>query len=394
MFSSKCLICQQQTTTYCCHGCSKRFCFDHLTEHREKLEKQFYELEYRTNLFLQKLNNQENFSTIRTKFNMFSEMTLVKLQKELEQFQQQLSILVQPNAQTIAGGNGEGYKLNQFAYPYGICVDQQQQHIYIADHYNHCILQWQFGQQKGRVVAGGNGQGNRIDQLNHPTDVIIDENSKSLIISDQGNRRVVRWSLQNPNDKQILIENIECFGLKMNGNRDLFVSDLENHAVKRWTKDHLGKREQQGTIVSGGNGRGDRLNQFNCLGFIFIDREDTVYVSDCKNHRVMKWLKGASERIVVAGGYGRGYSLKELSSPQGLLVNQFGDVYVTDRKNHRIMYWSLGSNEGRLIAGGTGRGKQSNQLNFPRALAFDDENNLYVSDCNNQRIQRFLVDKH
>ena len=230
--------------------------------------------------------------------------------------------------------------------------------------------------------------------MNEPTDVIVDENNKSLIICDEGNRRVVRWSLQNPNDKRILIENIECFGLKMNGNGDLFVSDLKNHAVKRWTKDELGKREQQGTIVAGGNGRGDRLNQFNCLGFIFIDREDTVYVSDCKNHRVMKWLKGASERIVVAGGYGRGYSLKELSSPQGLLVNQFGDVYMTDRKNHRIMYWSLGSNEGRLIAGGTGRGKQSNQLNFPRALAFDDENNLYVSDCNNQRIQRFLVDKH
>ncbi len=85
----------------------------------------------------------------------------------------------------------------------------------------------------GQIIAYGNGCGNRIDQLSFPTDVIVDQNNKSLIICDQWNGRVVRWSLENQQDKQIIIENIGCYGLMMNENGDLFVSDSEKHEVKR-----------------------------------------------------------------------------------------------------------------------------------------------------------------
>ena len=56
------------------------------------------------------------------------------------------------------------------------------------------------------------------------------------------------------------------------------------------------------------------INSINSIPtYIFIDREETVYVSDQGNHRVMKWVKGAKEGIVVAGGQGQGNSLKQLS---------------------------------------------------------------------------------
>ena len=35
-----------------------------------------------------------------------------------------------------------------------------------------------------------------MDQLNRPTDVIVDKKNDSLIICDQGNRRVVRWLVE------------------------------------------------------------------------------------------------------------------------------------------------------------------------------------------------------
>ncbi|CAF4388479.1 unnamed protein product, partial [Rotaria sordida] len=47
-----------------------------------------------------------------------------------------------------------------------------------------------MGDTNGQVVAGGNGQGNRLDQLDYPSDVLIDKETDSLIICDQGNRRV------------------------------------------------------------------------------------------------------------------------------------------------------------------------------------------------------------
>jgi len=290
-------------------------------------------------------------------------------------------------ATTIAGGNGLGNQLNQFHTPFGIYVDDQQQTIYVADYGNHRIIKWKFGERNGEVVAGGNGGGNRIDQLNYPCNVILDRNKKSLIICDWGNRRVVRWSLENQNDRQILIEDISCFGLMMNNKGDLFVSDWRRNEVKRWKKD-----EKQGIVVAGGNGEGDKLNQLNYPGFIFVDREDSIYVLDCLNHRVMKWLNGAKEGIVVAGGQGQGNSLKQLSYPEGLVVNENGDVFVADFSNHRVMCWSSDSKEGRVVVGGNGQGTRSNQLNNPRGLVFDRANNLYVVDMFNHRIQRFDID--
>jgi len=290
-------------------------------------------------------------------------------------------------ATTIAGGNGLGNQLNQFDAPEGIYVDDQQQTIYVADLNNHRIIKWKFGEKYGEVVAGGNRGGNRIDQLNCPYNVISDRNKKSLIICDVGNERVVRWSLENQNDRQILIEDISSFGLMMNNKGDLFVSDYERNEVKRWKKD-----EKQGIVVAGGNGKGDKLNQLNYPGFIFVDREDSIYVSDCNNHRVMKWSKGAKEGIIVAGGQGYGNSLKQLSYPQGLVVNENGDVFVADYYNHRVMYWPSDSKKGRVVVGGNGEGEGSNQLHHPTGLVFDRANNLYVVDMFNHRIQRFDID--
>ncbi|CAF4234016.1 unnamed protein product, partial [Rotaria sordida] len=51
-----------------------------------------------------------------------------------------------------------------------------------------------MGDKNGQVVAGGRDQGNRLDQLNSPTDVLIDKETDSLIICDSMNQRVVRWS--------------------------------------------------------------------------------------------------------------------------------------------------------------------------------------------------------
>ena len=271
-----------------------------------------------------------------------------------------------------------------------MCLDDSQQFVYIADWWNHRIIKWKIGANDGQIIAGGKGDGNRIDQVSYPTDVIVDRKSKSLIISDRKNHRVVRWSLDNKqDDKQIVISNCVCWGLKMNNdNGDLFVSDFRKHEVKKWRKG-----EKDGVVIAGGNGQGNQLNQLNCPTYIFIDRNETLYVSDWGNHRVMKWDKDAQEGIVVAGGQGQGSTLKQLSNPQGLAVNEVGDVYVADYGNHRIMCWLSGAKESRVIVGENNEGKESNQLNGPMGLSFDRQRNLFVVDNGNHRIQRFDVEK-
>jgi sugar lactone lactonase YvrE len=249
-------------------------------------------------------------------------------------------------------------------------------------------VEWKSGATSGNVVAGGNGQGNRTDQLNGPVDIIVAKESDLIIICDRDNRRVVCWPRRNGIRGETIMSDIACRGLTMDDNGFLYVSDPENNEVRRF---RIG--DTRGTIVAGGNGGGNRLDQLNLPTYLFIDHEYSVYVSDRNNHRVVKWMKDAKEGIVVAGGRGKGNTLEQLSSPYGLTVNHLGNVYVADSENHRIMRWSKGAKQGTVIAGGNGQGTGPNQLDRPSGLSFDRHGNLYVVDYGNSRIQRFDIDR-
>ena len=216
--------------------------------------------------------------------------------------------------------------------PYGLDIDDDNQSIVIADYGNHRIVEWKIGANHGKVIAGGQGQGNRLDQLNCPTDVLIDKETNSLFIADLGNERVLRWSRrQETTQGEVIIDNIFCSRLAIDHQRYLYVSDNGKSEVRRYT---IG--DKNGIVVAGGNGQGNQLNQLNCPTCLFVDEEQAVYVSDNNNHRVMKWNKGANQGIVVSGGRRQGSALTQLSYPNGLFVNTSGTIYVAEEWNDRV----------------------------------------------------------
>ena len=277
---------------------------------------------------------------------------------------------------TIAAGNGDGQRVDQLNYPRGIDIDDEQT-TYIADSYNDRIVEWRRNATVGIVVAGGNGEGDQDDQLNNPLDVLIDYHNDALLIADWGNRRVVRWPRRNGRNGQTIISNVRCFGLAINSKGDIYVVDDEKDEVRRWT---IGNN--QGLLVAGGNRRGDRLDQFNRPHYISVDDHESIYVSDWGNHRVMKWIKNAKEGIIVAGGQGRGNNLTQLYVPNGLFVDQWETVYVADYGNDRIVRWLKDSKKGEIVA--------NEKLDRPYDLAFDEDNNLYVVDNGHDRVQKFM----
>ncbi|CAF0912636.1 unnamed protein product [Adineta steineri] len=286
------------------------------------------------------------------------------------------------NATAVAGGNGEGQQLNQLSGPVGIFIDQNKS-IFIADRDNHRVIEWKYNATEGQIIAGGNGQGNRMNQLDNPTDVIIDRQNHSIIIADNGNRRVIQWLNQN---QQILIQNIDCCGLAMDKNGFLYVSGGYKNEVRRWK---MGEYNNEGIVVAGGNGNGSQLNQLDWPNFIFVDENQSVYVSDTGNHRVMRWRKDAKEGRIVAGGNGDGENLNQLDYPQAVIVDDLSQIYVADCVNHRVMRWCEGKEAGEIVVGGNDKGNQPTQLNYPTHLCFDDEGNLYVADQRNDRIEKF-----
>ncbi|CAF3254829.1 unnamed protein product, partial [Rotaria socialis] len=213
--------------------------------------------------------------------------------------------------------------------------------------------------------------------------------SHSIGVSSE-NKRVVQWSRRGGTIQgEILIDNIQCYGLAMDEQRYLYVSDYEKHEVRRY---QLG--DKNGTLVAGGNKKGDGLNQLNWPTYLFVDRQQNVYISDSYNHRVMKWNKGATEGIVVAGEKGKGNSLTQLSHPQGIFVDTLGTLYVADQGNNRVMRWTLGDKkQPTVVVGGNRYGAGANQFSNPVGLSFDRHGNLYVADTNNHRVQRFSIKK-
>ncbi|CAF4408034.1 unnamed protein product, partial [Rotaria sp. Silwood2] len=159
------------------------------------------------------------------------------------------------NGVTVAGRNERGSGLHQLSNTWGLCVDDDQT-IYIADSSNYRLVEWKCGATAGQVVAGGNKHGNHPDQLSYPADVIIDIERDSFIISDYDNKRVVRWPRHNGKNGETIISNVGCWGLAMDNDGFFYIVDSNKQEVRRY---RMG--ESQGTLVAGGNGQGNRLDQ-------------------------------------------------------------------------------------------------------------------------------------
>ncbi|CAF1155524.1 unnamed protein product [Adineta steineri] len=232
--------------------------------------------------------------------------------------------------QIIAGGNAQGYENNQLSYPTDIIFDKNNNSfiicdsenkrviryfgnnptsqqiiisnincsritidkngfIYVCDSQNNEVRRWKQGDKKGELVAGGNGQGNHLNQLNFPAFMFIDEDY-SLYISDRDNHRVMKWK----------------------------------------------KNAKEGIIIAGGNGQGNSLKQLSCPQGVIVDHLGQMYVADCLNHRVMRWCEGDEEGGIVAGGNGKGNESNQLDRPTGLSFDNEGNLYVVDWGNDRI----------------------------------------------------------
>ncbi|CAF2998329.1 unnamed protein product, partial [Rotaria sp. Silwood2] len=244
------------------------------------------------------------------------------------------------NGVIVAGKNELGTGPNHLSLPVGLYVDEYK-NVYVADWFNSRIVKWEFEKESSRWMAGGNGKGNKDNQLYFPTDMIVDRKRDCLFICDTGNKRLVQWPLRGIQSGKTIIPELMSYGLTMDEKGFLYICDYEKHEVVRW---QVG--ETQKTVVAGGNGQGDGPDQLNCPISVFLDRKQSVYVSDYGNHRIVKWAKDAKTGIRVAGSENSGNTRSQLSKPRSIAVDQHGTIMIADAGNHRIVAWLEGAKEG------------------------------------------------
>ncbi|UJR20285.1 hypothetical protein I4U23_023416 [Adineta vaga] len=148
----------------------------------------------------------------------------------------------------VAGTGLAGNDSTQLSDPYGIALDEINSVLYVADMYNHRIQKVFLNTNStvGVTVAGGNGAGSALNQLNSPTSVIVSRKDGSLYIADGGNHRIVCWKVNaiegiliagsmngTAGNTAVLLDT--PFDLELDANETfLYVSDMNNNRVQRF----------------------------------------------------------------------------------------------------------------------------------------------------------------
>ena len=151
------------------------------------------------------------------------------------------------------------------------------------------------------------------------------------------------------------------------------IADVRAHAVTCWTLDGSAT-----SIVAGGLGPGDGLDQLDRPVDVAIDSEGCLYVAELGNDRVTRWKDKTGE--VVAGGTGWGDALENLASPTAICLQETPDgvcVLVAESGNNRVSRWTPGQARCEILVGGVG---SLPELETPVGLCRDEtDGSIYVA---------------
>jgi hypothetical protein len=111
------------------------------------------------------------------------------------------------------------------------------------------------------------------------------------------------------------------------------------------------------------------------LSFVFHSLEQ-LYVPNLNINQ--RWKQNGT---TVVGGHGQGNELNQLDRPCGLFIDDDQTIYVADTYNRRIVEWKRNAINGQIVAGGNGQGDRNDQLNYPRKVIVDKQNDSHHFRC-------------
>jgi hypothetical protein len=143
------------------------------------------------------------------------------------------------------------------------------------------------------IIAGRNGPGSGLDNLNFPVGIFVDINF------------------------------------------DLYVADCRNNRVQLF---------QLGQIFAttvAGNGATNTIT-LSCPTGVVLDADKHLFIVDSGNHRIIG--SGPTGFWCIIGCFGSGSAPNQLYNPQSMSFDSYGNIFVTDLKNKRIQKFVLATN--------------------------------------------------
>ncbi len=178
-------------------------------------------------------------------------------------------------------------------WPRNIVFGSNPNTYYISDASNNRIMQFTLNSTVGTLVAGGNGAGTNITQLNSPRGMYFDSSTNSLIIANSGANNIVRWVI----------------------------------GASSWT------------LVAGSiNGVvGNGSTALNSPWDVKLDSMGNVYVADRYNERIQFFAAGQTNATTIAGTTGvSGTGAGQLNGPLSVALDSQMNLIVVDSFNNRV----------------------------------------------------------
>jgi sugar lactone lactonase YvrE len=165
-------------------------------------------------------------------------------------------------------------------------------------------------------------------------------------------------------------------GLYVDDNQTVYIADENNHRIVGW------KRYVTSGYLVAGLSKGKRADQFNDPRYVIGNKQaDGILISDTYNARVMKWPyeNGSIGQVVILD-----------VKCSGLVMDDKGFLYVTNISKHEVRRYQKGETNGTVVAGGNGNGSGLNQLSYPTYVFVDKDRSVYVSDESNHRVMKWV----
>lgn len=207
------------------------------------------------------------------------------------------------------------------------------------------------------------GQGNGIDEFNHPAYIAVDQ-SGNMYVTDRNNDRIQKITPDGA--FSILLDTglNKPEGVAVDSEGNVYVADGNNDRVVKISPD--------GSVAEFASG-------FNKTKGVAVDNNGYIYISDGNNDKVYKYSPSGTRllEIPIIGGC-------DLNKPAALDVDTQNNIYVTDRNNDRVLKYDQNGNQ-LLEIGASGQG----QLNKPEGVVVNEQGYIYVSDTNTSRVIKY-----
>ena len=334
---------------------------------------------------------------------------------------------------TVAGqagvsGSADGTNNDaRFYYADGLAIDPDG-NLFVADTSNHTIrsvtqagTNWVVRTIAGLAGVSGDVDGtNSLARFNYPHGVAI-AGDGSLLVTDGSNYKIRNVRLEGTNwvvrtiagrggpESRDGTHSAARFnhpwGIALANSSEVYVSDENNHTIRRLTKDGTNWLVSTLTGLAGMPGSNDGTNNdahFKTPRGLARDRNGTLYVSDHSNAIIRKVSLQLSNVVVttIAGTPGitgsvdgtNGFAL--FYRPLGITADRSGNLYVSDNQAIRRLTpegtnWITTTIAGLFGTPGYLDGSNSTaRFDTPCGVAADAATNLYVADFWNYVIRK------